>query len=107
MPKIIVRRSDSFVDGMRKFKVLVDGEVVGKVARKKQVEVEVEPGQHEVQMKLDWGKSEPMTVDASAGDVPLLCEPRGTTKQAKTSALLRGGKDYITLREDTPDSDDS
>jgi hypothetical protein len=80
--------------------LLVDGEAVGKVARKKQVEVEVEPGQHEVQMKLDWGKSEPMTVDTSAGDVRLLCGARDTAGQAKASALAGRGKNYITLRED-------
>ncbi len=100
MPSIIVRRSGSFRDALRKYKVLVDGEVVGKVGRNKQIDVEVSPGQHEVQMKIDWSRSEPVTVDTSTGDVRLVCGPPASAGDAIGTAVGGRGQGYVTLREE-------
>jgi hypothetical protein len=100
MAKIIVRRTGSFQDALRKYKVLIDGEVVGKVGRNKQIEVDVPPGSHEVQMKIDWGRSEAVTVDTSTEDARLVCEPPGTTREAGRKAISNRGKDYVTLRQE-------
>jgi hypothetical protein len=98
MSKIIVRRTESFRDALRKYKVLVDGEVVGKVGRNKEIEAEVSPGSHDVQIKIDWGKSEPLTVDTSTGDVRLVCEPAGSVRDGAIKSTVGGGNDYVTLR---------
>lgn len=98
MPTITVRRGDNWQDMMRKFKVLIDGEVVGKIGRKKSIDTEVSTGPHEVTLKLDWVESQPLTVDTSSGDVSVFCDPSDAEDRA--TGALAGGDNYFIVREE-------
>ncbi|MDQ3729475.1 MAG: hypothetical protein M3355_07785 [Actinomycetota bacterium] len=98
---ITVRRTkDSWQDLARAYTVLIDGTKAGKLRRGKELTVELEPGEHEVQMKIDWTKSEKQTLQLNDGETAeFLCSPPGTTKEATraaTTAVL-GKEGYIQL----------
>jgi hypothetical protein len=66
MAKVTVQRKGGLSgDPIRKYKVLIDGQEVGKVGRGESVSAEVQPGPHEVQLKLGSGRSPVMSVEAS------------------------------------------
>ena len=94
MPKLTVRRGGSTGDALRRYKVFVDGEVVARLRPNKQVELDVSPGAHEIQLKLDWAKSKPLTVDTSSGDVQVVCE------KPKDAPAQEGAEDWLQLSEE-------
>lgn len=90
MTKIIVRRKNAiWQDRARKYTVLLDGKEIATVSNGSQVEFDVEPGKHSVQMKIDWCNSPKFEVDVRAAEaVTLECGPNASP----FSALF-----YITL----------
>jgi hypothetical protein len=68
----VTRKGGMFRDFMRAYKLVVDGEVCGRVRPRKSIDVEVEPGQHEVRMKIDWAGSPTIPLDLKAGDTARL-----------------------------------
>ncbi|WP_263117994.1 hypothetical protein [Cellulomonas sp. RIT-PI-Y] len=65
--RLAISRTDDTAGGIRRVQVLVDGRTAGYVRPGETVELEVEPGVHEVQTKMDWTTSPPLTIDAAAG----------------------------------------
>jgi hypothetical protein len=49
--------------------VLLDNARVGKIARAETWSYELPLGRHTVQLKMDWGYSEPLPLEIEAGDV--------------------------------------
>ena len=98
MGSIRVTRGKGIVDRARAYKVLVDGQPVGSIKHDEQQTVPVPAGEHEVQMKVDWMRSHPVTVQVpDEGGVELYCEPRGKPVQYLFLMLFRPGH-YIELR---------
>ncbi len=96
----VKRTKDSWRDAARAYTVLIDGKKAGKVRRGKELTTEVEPGEHEVQMKIDWTKSEKQTAKLDAGEsAEFLCSPPGALSEAKGDAAgaLLGKEGYIRL----------
>jgi hypothetical protein len=92
-----VERDKSMTDALRAYKVIVDGETVGKVRRAKSLSVDVAPGPHEVWMKIDWTKSAPVELELQPGEkVTLICSPN-------RSALASPGRSLkkITIDKDS------
>ena len=94
----IERSRGAYTDSLRKYKVIIDGDVVGKVRRGEEKSFPVAPGEHWVRLKIDWGSSQPVDVSLAEGqEVSLYCEPR-----AKPWTILYwmtfGRNRYITLR---------
>ena len=54
---VIIRRNSGYVDLLRAYKVVLDGNVVGKVKNGQQIEVAVSQGKHELFLKIDWCRS--------------------------------------------------
>src|SRR5947209_11186025 len=104
-PKAVIRveRNKSMTDALRAYKVIVDGETVGKLRRGKSVRVEVAPGSHEVWMKVDWTKSAPIELELHPGEeAMLLCAPNRKPLEGGARALKKVtvGKDsYIRLEQ--------
>jgi hypothetical protein len=56
--RVVIRREGGFWrDSIRRYKVRLDGERIGMLRPDEELSIEVEPGSHEVQIKLDWGSS--------------------------------------------------
>jgi hypothetical protein len=73
----IRRRRTPWTDRLRSYKVKFDGEGVGHIQHDEEKTFEVEPGRHEVQLAIDWGRSQPVHLELAEGDeAQLLCHGR-------------------------------
>jgi hypothetical protein len=70
------RRANAYQDRARAYKILLDGQEVGNVKRGESAAFDAAPGAHELQLKIDWATSEPVSVEVQAGqDVHFNCWP--------------------------------
>jgi len=73
------RVPNPWVDRLRAYRILVDGQERGKIRRGESVVLEVDPGPHDVQVRIDWCRSPVLPLGASAGEqVHLQCRPRAS-----------------------------
>jgi hypothetical protein len=73
----IRRRRTPWTDRLRSYKVRIDGEEVGDLQPGDEKTFEVQPGRHEIQLAVDWGRSQPVQLDLAGGDrAQLLCHGR-------------------------------
>lgn len=54
MPNIILKRDSGWADGVRKYKILLDGNVLCKIADGETLTLPIEAGQHTIKVKIDW-----------------------------------------------------
>ncbi|WP_138756991.1 hypothetical protein [Modestobacter altitudinis] len=66
------RPAGYYVNAVRTYKILVDGEEVGSVRPGRSLDLQVEPGRHVVRGSLDWGGSQDLSVDVAAGETVML-----------------------------------
>src|SRR5271170_1947937 len=69
MASLIIARDTGYADRIRKYKVVVDGIVVGRIANGETQEFPVTPGRHQLRMKIDWCGSKPLEFSVSEKDV--------------------------------------
>ncbi len=55
--KINIKREKQYADGMRKYKILLDGEEIDTISRGEEKEFQIFPGKHKIQLEIDWCKS--------------------------------------------------
>jgi hypothetical protein len=93
---LIRRRAGGWVDRGRQYTVLVDGRKVGKLKPGAEATFDVPPGQREIFLKLDWGKSKSVKVNLSPGQrIVLGCEASSLARLPL--AMTVGFKSYIKL----------
>ncbi len=91
------RQAGGYTDRARAYKVLVDGEERGKVKHGEGVEIEVAPGDHQVQMKVDWATSQPLSVTLAEGErAEFVCAPNANPLTAIFYATFKRSN-YIRL----------
>jgi len=71
MPRLVVTRPTAFRDRLRAYRIFVDGTNVGDVRAGGQVELEISPGRHRVEARVDWCSSTPLSVEASGEPIRL------------------------------------
>jgi hypothetical protein len=64
---VVVSRPVSGIFAFRRLTIRVDDGVVARLFRGRSARVEVEPGHHTIQARLDWAKSPPIEVGVEAG----------------------------------------
>lgn len=67
--QITVTRADLTSGMLRKLEIFIDGKHVGDVAALKTEEFDVDPGEHELYVKMDWAESPRMTYTLSPGEI--------------------------------------
>ena len=77
MAELFIRRARAYADALRAYKVFVDGEPRGAVRQGDELKLEVAPGPHTVQMRIDWCSSPELFVRAGDEPVRLTCRSRG------------------------------
>jgi hypothetical protein len=74
MPTITITRDRPLRrDRLRRYRVLIDGEPAGWIRRGTTEGFEVTPGQHVVQMRIDWCGSPPLTLEVDEEGARLTC----------------------------------
>ena len=69
MGKIHLKRDSGYADQLRLYKILIDGKPVGGIGDGEEKTFEVESGTHTLQLKIDWGKSNPVKFDLRSGEM--------------------------------------
>lgn len=82
------RRPGGQRDIFRAYRIIVDGEAVGKIKRGQSREIQVVPGAHSVMIAIDWGTSPIARVELQPGDrAAFVCEPGGGPRTALETSL--------------------
>lgn len=68
----LYREKVAWADLLRAYTLLVDGAARGEVKQGETLEIELPPGEHRVQMKIDWATSPELVVSGDR-DVDLRC----------------------------------
>ncbi|MET7988425.1 MULTISPECIES: hypothetical protein [unclassified Streptomyces] len=99
---VLSRVRGSYRDALRGYAVLIDDAQVGSIRRGQTLRFELPPGTHQLQLKIDWCTSRPLTVLSEEGrTVYFACSPGGDASEA-LNAVSAGSGAYITLRQ-TPE----
>jgi hypothetical protein len=60
-------RHGGYADRIRRYKILVNGAQVGAIAHDSVLDLEVPCGSLTIEARVDWGRSQPLTVEATPG----------------------------------------
>jgi hypothetical protein len=72
--RIILTRVVDYFAMWRKYRVFVDGQKVGTILYRKTEYLSVRPGRHRVQVRIDWWRSNLVSIDIAEGeDIYLEC----------------------------------
>lgn len=79
-----VRRVNQWLSRFRKFRVKLDGAVIGKIKHGATGDFEISPGDHELVVSIDWVSSEAVAFSCKAGEhVRFVCgHPDATWRAA-------------------------
>jgi hypothetical protein len=95
------RRRALWMDIARAYKVVIDRRVVGRLRNGEEKTFLVEPGGHEVEIRIDWMGSPPLELDLAAGEeARLSC--RGRNPLLVPYWITLGRKRYIALEQSAP-----
>jgi hypothetical protein len=97
---LVVRRGKGYVDKVRAYKVLIDGQEVGRIKQDEEQSFPVTPGRHQLQLKLDWVTSPPEVFDAVPGQpVVYSCRPKPNPLSAFIYMTFKKSQYLILERE--------
>lgn len=68
MGKIKISRESQFMNKMRSYDIYVDGEKTGEIKNGGKEEISVTPGEHVIQLQIDWCKSKKIPFRVSEGE---------------------------------------
>jgi hypothetical protein len=96
--RIVVERTESRkTDLLRAYRVVLDGEVVGRVKRGESLTVETDAGQHELHLAMDWMRSPSVELDLAPGqEARVRCWPNASPFYS-TYSVSGGRIDYIGI----------
>lgn len=100
MGKITLYRAPSIADMFRAYQIHVDGSQIGSIKRGETVELDVESGEHIIQLKIDWLESNPVAFEIDDGTVNFECGSNFSGFRILKAAvyLLFPRGDYLWLR---------
>lgn len=99
---VLSRVQGNYRDALRRYAVLLDDAQVGSIGRGQTLRFEVPSGAHQLQLKIDWCSSQPLTALVEPGKtVCFICSPGGDASEGLADVSANRG-DYITLQQ-TPE----
>lgn len=88
MSKIVLFREMEWADRLRVYQIIIDGVSRGKISQKQSVELDVSPGTHQVQLKIDWCRSPTLDVLVE-GEVRLGCKSNVNTRSGLLAPIFQ------------------
>ena len=71
-PLILRRIPSAWQDRLRSYRVIVDGKDVARIANGAEVTIFLAPGEHVVQLRVDWCRSPPLRITVAPGQPAIL-----------------------------------
>ena len=95
---LVIRRGKAYVDKARAYKVLVDGNEVGRIKNGEEAVYPLPPGRHELLLKIDWATSPSEIFELGPGQRAIFeCKPKANAANALIYMTVKR-KDYLTLQ---------
>jgi hypothetical protein len=69
MSRIEIKRETRFKDAVRAYQIELDGEVIGKINNGESIGFDIQPGRHQLRMKIDWCSSPAVDFEIQIGQV--------------------------------------
>ena len=69
MSKIQITRPDEYSNRARDFQLFIDGKPAGTIANNSTITIEVSPGNHMIQAKIDWCSSPELPIHLTSGTI--------------------------------------
>jgi hypothetical protein len=70
---IRIKRDSGYADIFRAYKVVLDSNIVGEIREGQQLELNVTPGKHRMQLKIDWVYSNMVDFEMCDRDIEFQC----------------------------------
>lgn len=87
------RTASGWRDRLRRYQVIIDGELVAWIKRGERLDLPVTPGRHMVQLRISWASSPRLGLEVPAGEIVALeCAP------GHVPPFGPGAENYIELR---------
>jgi hypothetical protein len=94
----ISRKLERWRDQGRKYKVVIDGQIVGAVHNGESRDFTVTKGEHCVRIRIDWSGSRDLVLALDGGQVKtLMCNPKGSAWSSPIRMFSRRG--WVDLYE--------
>lgn len=92
---VLSRVQEGYRDALRRYAVLIDDTQVGSIGRGQTLRFEVPSGTHQLQLKIAWCSSQPLTAIVEPGKtVCFTCSPGGDASEGLVAVGADRG-DYI------------
>jgi len=65
---IKIKRSSSYKDIIRAYKIVLDGKIVGEIKRDQEISLDTLTGTHQLYLKIDWCTSNKIDFDIKDGE---------------------------------------
>ena len=99
---ITLSRGTGYADRLRAYRVMLDGEEIGRIGNGETKSFPVLPGKHQLAVKIDWCGSNDVTFSlSSGGSLTFLCDStlRGLRLLGALYYALFARKKYLWLRQ--------
>ena len=94
---LVVARPKAYMDKVRSYRIMLDGQEIGRIKDGSEESLTIPAGQHELQLKIDWAVSPTATFNVGEGEIVRFnCKPKGNPLTALYYASF-GRKNYIML----------
>lgn len=102
MARVSVRRVDSwYPDALRRYRVLIDDEEVGRLKRGEAIELPLRPGPHVIQAAIDWKRSASFDISGDGEEtIRFRCGPRATPLTALFVIFKHADDTWLFLEPD-------
>jgi hypothetical protein len=91
-------RHGGYADALRRYLILVNGQKVGEIAHHSILDIKVPPGRATIEARLDWGRSRPLTIEASPGRRTEIEVSNNWGALLTLWAITFGFRSYLALR---------
>src|ERR1700692_1975903 len=97
--KLKVVRGGGYADAIRSYKIFVNKEKVGTIARNSVLNLEVPSGPLTVEARVDWGRSRPLTIAATPDQRIEIEVSNHWGALLGLWAITFGYRSYLTLKQ--------
>ncbi len=70
---IRIKRDSGYADRLRAYKIVLDGNVIGEIRNGQQSELDVKSGKHQLNLKIDWCRSNIVDFDMNRDTIEFEC----------------------------------
>jgi hypothetical protein len=97
--KLRIVRHGGYADFLRSYKIFVNDVTAGTISRNAVLDLEVPSGRLKIEARVDWGRSQPLVVDAAPGQTITVEVSNHWGAWLSLWAITFGARSYLELNE--------